>query len=251
MKYYYSINNETIGPVDKNDLASIITRDTLIWHKGLEQWTKASDVPDLFPLFIEVPPPLPVEKQKKEKTILDIRVTKEDTQILTQAREEAFANELKQNFILSIIALLISITFYFGYYESKNGEINKLLMGFKAYESALNEQLKRKNENFLQDPILSQRADSLYQHWVLKNESRLQEYFLISKSLNLLVGNHIAENIPDRKETIRKIERKISYNNDDALEFGVSVFIISLSTLVIGRYIVKSVKWVDKRTTKL
>ena len=46
--YYYLDNNGTQqGPVDKNLLRSLgVTADTMVWKKGLEQWVKASLVPD-------------------------------------------------------------------------------------------------------------------------------------------------------------------------------------------------------------
>ena len=34
-------------------------RNTLVWKNGMPQWAKAGDVPELAPLFANVPPPLP------------------------------------------------------------------------------------------------------------------------------------------------------------------------------------------------
>ncbi|MGC2064360.1 MAG: SPFH domain-containing protein, partial [Thermodesulfovibrionales bacterium] len=36
-----------------------ITRETLVWRSGMEQWTAAGQVPDLAALFSDVPPPVP------------------------------------------------------------------------------------------------------------------------------------------------------------------------------------------------
>lgn len=67
--YYYLDNNGTQqGPVDKSLLRSLgVTADTLVWKKGMEQWVKASLVPELRPIFIsepvDTPPPPPSGSQ--------------------------------------------------------------------------------------------------------------------------------------------------------------------------------------------
>ena len=52
------------GPLDSRGVeeglhAGRITRDTLVWRKGMGQWTKAGEVRELSDLVAEVPPPLP------------------------------------------------------------------------------------------------------------------------------------------------------------------------------------------------
>jgi hypothetical protein len=36
-----------------------MTRDTLVWRKGMGQWTKAGEAPELADVVSEIPPPLP------------------------------------------------------------------------------------------------------------------------------------------------------------------------------------------------
>jgi hypothetical protein len=45
-----------------------ITEDTLIWHKGLSSWVKASEIRELRYTIFSKPPPFPVKKTQKPKT---------------------------------------------------------------------------------------------------------------------------------------------------------------------------------------
>jgi len=59
--FFAAINGQQAGPFDMAGLRQAISsgqisRDTLIWRNGMPQWTAASQVPDLSPLF---PPPIP------------------------------------------------------------------------------------------------------------------------------------------------------------------------------------------------
>lgn len=71
--YYYLDNNGTQqGPVDKNLLRSLgVTADTMVWKKGMEQWVKASLVPELRPILISEPvdtPPTPPSASQRPAT---------------------------------------------------------------------------------------------------------------------------------------------------------------------------------------
>ena len=71
--YYYLDNNGTQqGPVDKNLLRSLgVTADTMVWKKGMEQWVKASLVPELRPILISEPvdtPPTPPSASQRPST---------------------------------------------------------------------------------------------------------------------------------------------------------------------------------------
>lgn len=52
MQYYYSINNQQLGPVDETQLVSCgVTRDTLVWCNGMPAWLPAGQVPGLANYF--------------------------------------------------------------------------------------------------------------------------------------------------------------------------------------------------------
>jgi hypothetical protein len=59
MKYFISINDNQNGPYDKDELLSNgLTRDSLVWTEGMEDWNKAGEVEDLKHLFGQIPPPI-------------------------------------------------------------------------------------------------------------------------------------------------------------------------------------------------
>lgn len=63
MKEYFIFNGQdTIGPLSKLKLFSQnITKETLVWYEGLNEWKRAGDIEELADLFSnkQVPPPLP------------------------------------------------------------------------------------------------------------------------------------------------------------------------------------------------
>ena len=57
--YYADSNNIQQGPFDLDELKQKpITRNTLVWHSGLDQWTLASGVKELEDFFANTPPVL-------------------------------------------------------------------------------------------------------------------------------------------------------------------------------------------------
>ena len=68
MKYFIIQHDTQLGPYSLEDLKlALIDRNTLIWHEGLSDWTKASDLDELKEIFVsnaKMPPPIP-ETEKK------------------------------------------------------------------------------------------------------------------------------------------------------------------------------------------
>ena len=61
MEYYAIINNQQVGPMSKLELSrSCIAPDTMVWHEGLADWVKASEVATLSDLFIKPETPATV-----------------------------------------------------------------------------------------------------------------------------------------------------------------------------------------------
>lgn len=67
MKYYIVVNNEKKGPYELKELANMgIKRDTLVWHSGMPQWQKASQLKELGKTLYddnERPPEIPGPKK--------------------------------------------------------------------------------------------------------------------------------------------------------------------------------------------
>jgi membrane protease subunit (stomatin/prohibitin family) len=64
--YYVAVNGQQAGPFDRGSLQQKIqsgdlTKETLVWKEGMDQWAKAGEVSDLNQLFGQSPPPLPSE----------------------------------------------------------------------------------------------------------------------------------------------------------------------------------------------
>jgi hypothetical protein len=62
--FHVAVNGAQTGPFDMIALQSQVAsgglkRDSLVWKAGMAQWVAASTVPELAPLFANVPPPLP------------------------------------------------------------------------------------------------------------------------------------------------------------------------------------------------
>jgi len=67
--YYYVENENKIGPLSKSDLKGKLSKDTLIWREGMENWVEASKLPELNDLFQKEPPPIPCSVTESNKEI--------------------------------------------------------------------------------------------------------------------------------------------------------------------------------------
>lgn len=64
MHYFIQNGDDRSGPYLPDELRNLpITRDTLVWHSGLYQWTRACEVLELVDLF---EPPRPGQKTVTE-----------------------------------------------------------------------------------------------------------------------------------------------------------------------------------------
>ncbi|MBN2242816.1 MAG: SPFH domain-containing protein [Acidobacteria bacterium] len=64
--YFVAVEGKQTGPFDVPALSSqaasgLLTRQTLVWTQGMNQWTQAGQVPALAGIFASVPPPIPPE----------------------------------------------------------------------------------------------------------------------------------------------------------------------------------------------
>jgi hypothetical protein len=62
--FFVAVNGQQTGPFDLAALRGQVsggglTRDSLVWRQGMTAWAKASEQPDLAPLFNNMPPPVP------------------------------------------------------------------------------------------------------------------------------------------------------------------------------------------------
>lgn len=63
-KYYYSEEDKQIGPLTFEELKDKkISKETMVWYEGLDNWTKANELNELKDFFKSIPPPLNINKQ--------------------------------------------------------------------------------------------------------------------------------------------------------------------------------------------
>lgn len=69
MQYYVIINGEQRGPFTFEELAGQnISRQTMIWRRGLNEWTMAKDLPELDDLMSQLPPDIPNSAETPKST---------------------------------------------------------------------------------------------------------------------------------------------------------------------------------------
>lgn len=134
MYYYLDNNGAQQGPVDKNLLRSLgVTADTLVWKKGMEQWVKASLVPELRPIFISEPvdtPPTPLNASQRPYTNENVGYNKDEKSSETTTAASAYsagtANNTKpakpnNNLIFAIVTTILcciplgAVAIYYAY----------------------------------------------------------------------------------------------------------------------------------------
>ena len=78
--YFYSDGENQLGPFSLENLKTkSISKESLIWHDELDDWTKASDLEELKDMFKISPPPLnPINVKKEIKTPPVIKVPSEE-----------------------------------------------------------------------------------------------------------------------------------------------------------------------------
>jgi len=70
MDWYYSAEGAAVGPHSADEIESLfasrqITAETLVWRKGLAEWTPLADTPEFAHLIDDaLPPPLPAARQQ-------------------------------------------------------------------------------------------------------------------------------------------------------------------------------------------
>lgn len=113
-KYHYTKEGNQFGPISIEELKDEkITKETMVWYEGLDDWVKAGEVEELKSLFKSVPPPLNIKKQTPpplkdnnekidKKIVNDIKPKKKKTGVI----------------IISLLAIALISFFVFNYSQS-------------------------------------------------------------------------------------------------------------------------------------
>jgi hypothetical protein len=157
-KYFLVINDNKCGPYSISDLQSIdFDKNTLVWHNGLINWTKAENIKELSTLLEETPPPLPTKIEKSAQSIklespIDVNIKKMKSYSKDESEEKSrnvVKGVLSETGIL-ISILLVSILVAFSTYQLLLS-VNKPDLVSKENQRLFNEEFsRRQSQNSVQ-----------------------------------------------------------------------------------------------------
>lgn len=114
-KYFYSDGKDKFGPFSTDELKEKnISRETLVWHKDLEDWQAADSVSELKEIFFLSPPPLKKTVSKNQEGIYTEKATNWYLKCLKQyadfsgrARRKEYWMFTLFNIIFVIVAMIL------------------------------------------------------------------------------------------------------------------------------------------------
>jgi hypothetical protein len=252
-KYFYIEEGKQNGPLLKEELTGKINPETLIWYEGLDNWKKASEIYELLNLQL-IPPPIPDDLVKSDKKI-EVIVKKEKEKLISAKSEIVIAREIKSITYSILVSLVVALIGFLIKSQIENSESNTLLNKFNNHKSELNslyEQQENDRTFGIDDPILVKRREQEFDKESVRLSKVINRLYEESKLLGCYqeksLGYGTGMSFANEDLTIESIERRISYGNQLAFNLSIIIFFISLIVLIVGRYAMKSVNWVNKRT---
>ena len=125
-KFYIHKDDQQQGPFSIDELKDLkITRDTMIWFEGADNWKKAVEVDDLKEIFKSIPPPIQANKPVTPPPLAD-KKPKEETKTIIDNKPK------KKNTTLIIIVVAVLVvcglgTFLYTNQQAKQAEIHRQL----------------------------------------------------------------------------------------------------------------------------
>lgn len=219
-KYFLQDGSSTIGPFDLEDLKEKkITRDTLVWFEGMEDWKKAIEVNELGGILTAVPPPI-----KMAFTIPPIpkaTTVEENTTILGLSKKMFYT-------VSGILAVLIIGTFVLSTFQEnsrdaldqKNKTTARENEQFTVQQKEIEEQktIIAAQERLEKERVAKEKKQSL-----LNKKKELEKLF-IEYTENLEVANKqlidasgfkLLRTTSERNEEIGIIQNDIDYYRDE------------------------------------
>lgn len=119
-KFYIVVNGEQKGPFSLTELEEMrILKSTLAWKEGMNSWVEAGMLEELNSIWKSSPPPLPTLKQKEQENNINVtfgfktknkqQTEKKEKKLLNENEQIQIANEIKINFYLLLISIVIAI----------------------------------------------------------------------------------------------------------------------------------------------
>lgn len=123
-KFYIHKDDQQQGPFSTDELKDLkITRDTMIWFEGADNWKKAIEVDDLKEIFKSIPPPIQTNTPVTPPPLVD-RKPKEGTKPIIDNKPK------KINTTLIIVVVVVLVvgglgTFLYTNQQAKQAEIHR------------------------------------------------------------------------------------------------------------------------------
>lgn len=175
MKLYYIILEEQqLGPFNIHELAQhTLTKSTLVWYEGLEDWTPAGTVEELRPLLHSVPPPL-----KKENTAVQnegVAAT-----FLWGMRKVRF-------FTLAAITVVLLVFLSFQYQQMKSSRIDRINRETESQNRLVEEEMKAQKEKMDEEKRIAQ------QRKLEQDRKKIKDQVMVLKSQYQLIESELLD----------------------------------------------------------
>jgi GYF domain 2 len=179
-EYYFSDGEKQFGPFTLGELKDQkITKDSLIWYEGLDNWIKANEIENLKTLFKATPPPLQrIQTPKVEIPVIQPPIKSFNDTFKNQPFdvEQEVRNELKSSkqkldnvakYILGIFGFIILcfIIYRYGY----NSKSDSVIETQQAINQAV-EETKVQTRAETEQSIANQQQQEANQEIALQNE---------------------------------------------------------------------------------
>ena len=178
-EYYFSDGENQFGPFKLDELKNQkISKDTLIWYEGLDNWIKASEIENLKTLFKATPPPLqkiptpkveipviPPQIKSLDDTIKSKPLVEKEIKVDVKSSKRELDNVAK--YILGGFGFIILcfLIYRFGY----NSKSDSAIETQQAINQAV-EQTKVQTKAETEQNIINQQQQEANQEAVAQNE---------------------------------------------------------------------------------
>ena len=178
-EYYFSDGENQFGPFKLDELKNQkISKDTLIWYEGLDNWIKASEIENLKTLFKATPPPLqkiptpkveipviPPQIKPLDDTIESKPLVEKEIKVDVKSSKRELDNVAK--YILGGFGFIILcfVIYRFGY----NSKSDSAIETQQAINQAV-EQTKVQTKAETEQNIINQQQQEANQEAVAQNE---------------------------------------------------------------------------------
>lgn len=125
-KFYIHKDNQQLGPFSIVELRDLnITRDTMVWYEGAENWKKAIEIEELKEIFKSIPPPLETSKSSSPPP-LNNNIANEERKVVEEKKIEKKGSKMLFGIIAFILAIGIGAMVYSNQ-QAKSSEIQRQL----------------------------------------------------------------------------------------------------------------------------